>query len=376
MVLQSPLYNAVLVPAARRTMVRTAEANGVPWVKSKQWIEQQGPWSLNEAEASVRVPEYYKAPFHSYEKGNLCWDAAWEVEIASKAVGARNFPEHGSEGEEAFRSAFDSALDSLGACCADGGRILDLGCGSGVSTRRLARRFPRAAAVVGVDLSPHFLAVGRKLLELGSRAHGNGDEHADGELSAAMHAEASALLRDELGAQDAQLCGSRGSWVNPLECDGRVSFIRADAADTGLPCESFDVASLALVIHELPPHATRDIVAEAFRVLRPGGQLWITEMDFSTQGFRKLRANPLLFSLIRATEPYLDQYADYQPQLPDDLLATGFRDICLAAATGRHFALVATKPRDGREGRTEIDDRRLETAKEDTHLNTWEAARM
>eukprot|EP00965_Chrysotila_dentata_P124023 4099224-Pleurochrysis_carterae.AAC.1 len=42
MVLQSPLYNAVLVPAARRTMVRTAEANGVPWVKSKQWIEQQG----------------------------------------------------------------------------------------------------------------------------------------------------------------------------------------------------------------------------------------------------------------------------------------------------------------------------------------------
>jgi hypothetical protein len=28
--------------------------------------------------------------------------------------------------------------------------------------------------------------------------------------------------------------------------------------------------------------------------------------------FRELRGNPLLFSLIRATEPYLDEYADYQ----------------------------------------------------------------
>ena len=105
------------------------------------------------------------------------------------------------------------------------------------------------------------------------------------------------------------------------------------------------------------------------------GQLWVTEMDFETEGFAKLRANPLLFSLIRSTEPYLDVYADWMPQLPSALAEIGFGPVRLAAATGRHFALVATKPAPGEAGRTpgEIDDRRQQTAKEDTHLKTWEA---
>mmetsp|Transcript_18988 Transcript_18988/g.38693 ORF Transcript_18988/g.38693 Transcript_18988/m.38693 type:complete len:112 (-) Transcript_18988:156-491(-) len=100
-------------------------------------------------------------------------------------------------------------------------------------------------------------------------------------------------------------------------------------------------------------------------------------MDFATAGFRNLRANPLLFSLIRSTEPYLDTYADYQTSPegpPHDLRNIGFGRIRLAAATGRHFALLATKPADGVDARTEpIDDRRAETAKADTHLQTWEA---
>lgn len=113
------------------------------------------------------------------------------------------------------------------------------------------------------------------------------------------------------------------------------------------------------------------------RVLRPGGQLWVTEMDFETEGFAKLRANPLLFSLIRSTEPYLDVYADWMPSLPAALAALGFGPVRLAAATGRHFALVATKPRegDGAAAPGLVDDRRRETAKVDTHLKTWEAKR-
>ena len=96
--------------------------------------------------------------------------------------------------------------------------------------------------------------------------------------------------------------------------------------------------------------------------------------------FAKLRANPLLFSLIRSTEPYLDVYADYQTSggLPADLAACGFAQIRLTAATGRHFALVATKgsaegglPDGGTDAM--IDDRRAEFAKPDTHLKTWEA---
>jgi hypothetical protein len=101
-------------------------------------------------------------------------------------------------------------------------------------------------------------------------------------------------------------------------------------------------------------------------------------MDFQSDGFAALRANPLLFSLIRATEPYLDEYADYQPQLPADLVSIGFGPVRLAAATGRHFALVATKPSSTQQasgGVGTIDDRRAETAKPDTHLKTWESRR-
>ena len=76
------------------------------------------------------------------------------------AVGARNFPEAGADGELAFRGAFDEALASLGAVVPAGGVVVDLGCASGISTRRLAANWPGAASVLGLDLSPHFLAVG------------------------------------------------------------------------------------------------------------------------------------------------------------------------------------------------------------------------
>ena len=37
--------------------------------------------------SAVEVPDYYKKPFHAYSDGNLCWEAAWEQHLASKAVG-------------------------------------------------------------------------------------------------------------------------------------------------------------------------------------------------------------------------------------------------------------------------------------------------
>ena len=344
--LGSPLYKAVLMPQAKATMVQTAESNGVAWREQLAWIKEQGPWTLPEHDEKI-IPDYYRQPFHAYEDGNLCWESAWEGEIASRAVGARNYPKYGAEGEDAFRGAFDEALASLGAKCPPGGTIVDLGCGSGISTRRLAAAHPQAARILGLDLSPHFLAVGRRLLELAPEAEG---------------------VVAPVGQP----------WVQPLGRDRRIELRHADAARTCLADGEADVVCLSLVIHELPPEVTRQVAAEAFRILRPGtGQLWLTEMDFATDGFTKLRANPVLFSLIRSTEPYLDVYADYQTseQGPaHDLREVGFGAIKLAAATGRHFALVATRPDRGVDARAApIDDRRAETAKADSHLKTWEA---
>ena len=84
-VLASPLYKAVLVPQAKATMVKTDEKNGVPWTDALAWLESRGPWELPEAEQEgVAVPDYYREPFHAYESGNLCWEAALEGEIASR----------------------------------------------------------------------------------------------------------------------------------------------------------------------------------------------------------------------------------------------------------------------------------------------------
>lgn len=341
-VVDSPLYRQVVVPQARATMVRTAEANGIDWGGALDWIRAQG---FDEAEVDslargVEVPAYYRAPFHAYDEGNLCFEAAWEQEIASAAVGARNFP-LAPDGEEAFRTSFDEALASIGATCPEGGVLVDVGCGTGTSTRRLARQFPRAASVLGLDLSPHMVAVGRRLLQL------------------------------------APADRTRGEWITRVEHDARISLEVRDAARTQLADESVDVVALTLVIHELPPAEIGRACREALRVLRPGGQLWVCEMDFETDGYVKLRANPLLFSLIRSTEPYLDEYAEYHPKLASELADMGFGSVRLVAATGRHFALVATKRRAGEEGlEAVVDDRRAETAKADTHLQTWEARRQ
>ena len=48
-------------------------------------------------------------------------------------------------------------------------------------------------------------------------------------------------------------------------------FRHAAAERIGLADSSVDLVSMCLVMHELPQHATRAIIAEAFRILRPGG---------------------------------------------------------------------------------------------------------
>ena len=78
-VLKSPIYKNLLVPASRNMMINTAKENGVPWADAVAWIRGATTWELDD-DADVAVPAYYRQPFHAYEPGNLCWEAAWEAE--------------------------------------------------------------------------------------------------------------------------------------------------------------------------------------------------------------------------------------------------------------------------------------------------------
>ena len=88
--LKSPLWEYVLVPQARASIVKTAEDNGIPWNDAKEWIKKQEdtPWSADNNDDNahkydnIKYPEYYRQSFHAYSEGNLSYDAAFEQELA------------------------------------------------------------------------------------------------------------------------------------------------------------------------------------------------------------------------------------------------------------------------------------------------------
>jgi len=339
--LNSQIWKLVLVPLARQKIVDTGEANGIPWTNAYNWIQSQnGPWRDDIQYDTSHIPPYYKEAFHAYDEGNLCWDAALEQEIAGRAVGARNFPSFGEDGEDAFRNSFVTALDSIGASVPKDAVILDLGCGTGTSTRNLATLYPQAKSIIGIDVSPYFINVGRRLLELAPKSYKEG-----------------------------------GDWVTTITPDNRITLEIGDATNINMPDNSIDIISLNLVIHELPPEITISILNEAYRILKPKtGQIWINEMDYDSPAFSNQRSNALLFSLIRSTEPYLDVYADNFKGILD-FMRGRYEHVRITAATGRHFSMIGLKQPGGKcfEDVRFLEDGRYRV--DDTHLTTWENER-
>jgi len=338
LVMESPLKRPI-VGMARNTMVKTAKAAGLEWeiLAEKLVVSMGGKEAIERAakliqqDGNLRVPAYYENPFHGYDLGNLEVMAAVEQEIAGKAVGARNFPSEGLKGEQVLRNSYSREIESLCGssifkACSEGSLIVDGGCGSGTSARFLSRLFPDAK-VVGFDLSPFMIAVGRHI--------------------------SSGAVND--------------FWMESVEKEQqqRVELVYGDIADTKLPSASATIVSLSLVLHELPAEATRQVLREAFRVLKPGGVLLIMEMDPQAPGYVKLRNNAALFSILRSTEPWLDEYFTLAPRLPDELQEVGFSSVKLSAATGRHFVIAASKP-----GVLDVRPSDEDRLKQDMHLNT------
>lgn len=167
-------------------------------------------------------------------------------------------------------------------------RVLDLGISAGATTIALKERHP-AAEVWGIDISAPMI---------------------------------------------------RYAHLRALQAGAEVHLRQMNAEEMAFPDGHFDAALAMLLFHELPVPVSRQVIAEVWRVLRPGGTF--TVLDFG--GARDRDVYSMFFAEMDAAdngEPFLPDYV--RSNLEDLLVAQGFEvryDPKASLTAGR----VATKP--------------------------------
>jgi ubiquinone/menaquinone biosynthesis C-methylase UbiE len=290
-----PLAN-IAKQRARKMIIDRAEAIGVPWrenvknLRSRNTNEIFDPrWELDLVaitNADLVYPEYYLTSFHAYDRGNMSWDAAMEVESAAYSVHARIFDERGCNGDTTLRNSYHDILTRTITTSPQ--QIVDLGCSVGMSTFAMQRVYPNAK-LTGIDLSPYFLSV--------------------------------AQYRDRQYHQ------------------GSIDWLHAAGEATGLPDNSVDLVSIFLVCHELPHQATREIFQEAHRILKPGGHIAMMDMNPASPIYSEMPA--YILTLLKSTEPYLDRY--FTLDIDRELIDASFQSPQIIANSPRHRTVIAQK---------------------------------
>jgi ubiquinone/menaquinone biosynthesis C-methylase UbiE len=288
-----PIYS-LMKQQARKVLIKTAEKNGVAWRKTYEELNATGIQTQlpNVTTPNLTYPDYYNVPFHAYDAGNLCWDAAFEAESATYAMALRVWPDEDLTWQAAqnrLRESFHTVLANYRTTPVQD--ILDIGCSVGISTLSLHQFYQAQnpqVKTIGLDLSPYMLTVA---------------QHRDSQqqISQWLHAKAEA---------------------------------------TGLPDASFDLITLQFVIHELPREATQAIFQECLRLLRSGGTLAIVDNNPKSAVIQKLP--PVLFTLMKSTEPWSDDYYTFDVEAA--MGEVGFSRIQTVESDPRHRAIVATRP--------------------------------
>ena len=237
-----------------------------PWhAQQRQALESELSAARPELKEGFAHPRYYTSvDVHQHPGG------VWSDPIAGFVYerGARSTtPLAGQRHKDLHDRLTAAALNGDGPPQ----RVLDMGCGFGKSTRPFYEALP-GARIDAIDLSAPCL---------------------------------------RLAARDASLAGA-----------GNVRFRQLDASQTDYPDASFDLVTSTMLLHEMPPQVIERTLAEAKRVLKPGGRM--VHLDFLP--------NPDAFDQLiyfgharRNNEPFMEPLA--KMGLEDRLKALGFRDV-------------------------------------------------
>ncbi len=205
------------------------------------------------------------------------------MESAAYAVHASIWPEAGIKGDPRLRQNYHEILQQQLLITPQS--VLDIGCSVGMSTFPLQEMYPHAK-VTGLDLSAYHLAVGQ---------------------------------------------------YRSKERNLPIEWVHAAAEDTGLDSASFDLVSGFLLYHELPETAAIAIFKEARRLLKPGGYFTLMDMNPRAEAYEKMP--PYILTLLKSTEPYLDQY--FALDVEATLQQAGFETPKITPISPRHRAIVA-----------------------------------
>ncbi len=289
-----PIYS-IMQRQARRVLINTAEKNGIPWRENYQNLENSAARDLFDSvsNSEIAYPDYYQVPFHAYDRGNLCWQAAFEAASATNSMALRIWRDEDltwQEAQQRLRHSFYQILEQYTpATISD---VLDLGCSVGISTLTLHQYFSakqdRIVNTIGLDLSPYMLAVAK-----------------------------TTDIKQEVS-----------QWIHGL------------GESTGLADNSLDIVTMQFIIHELPRQATEKIFLEVLRILRPGGVLGIVDNNPASPVIQGLP--PVLFTLMKSTEPWSDDY--YTFDVESALKKAGFDYQATVASDPRHRTIIGIKP--------------------------------
>lgn len=226
------------------------------WRRSRDYLQdteeisrrqdERGHSEVYDSVLAERFPRYYLQNFHFQSDGWLSAASAdrYDMQVETLFTGAA---------AAMRRQALPAIRRAIGGRDPASLKLIDLACGTGAFLRAVKANWP-LLAVTALDLSPAYLGKARTTL---------------------------ARYRE-------------------------VSYVEANAEATGLPDSSFDIVTGVYFFHELPPAVRAKVVAEAARLMKPGGVF--VHVDTIQYGDRPefeelLAAFPEAFH-----EPYYDGY--------------------------------------------------------------------
>jgi SAM-dependent methyltransferase len=184
------------------------------------------------------------------------------------------------------------ALPGLADLLAQGGAVLEIGCGAGNALLQMAKAFPKAR-LVGIDLDPDGLALARRAIA-------------------------------EAGLE------------------GRVALHQAPVEEAAAPA-SCDAVVMIQVLHELAPELRASVLAGAARALKPGGWLLIVDETYP-ETFEELRRPEFRFPIQTGIEELL--WGNVVPTRSEQerlLEAAGFTGPLDRRLVGEGFTVLATR---------------------------------